>query len=1182
MKKLFYCLAGAALLAVGYFKFGDTLFNREHFSNYQIDEPFVVNFTYPDLALEEFSDREKADQAKDWLLFSLLTNGGLERKEIAEASFDLAPVRYGFNATLGNFEYGDTRSKFIGNGEVLALIPVSDEKTRKDNIAHILDEARKNQSEKPQKAFVFEYDLNTEGKFARVTRRENVDAASFFTADMGYFEMAVASLNDLKYFMDKTDDVTYAKKDDNGNLILGGRKIFGHTYGKATPEDVAAIWQSEKDIQEKQAGREGQINNLDREYQAEQNRIFDQYDLKIQALVFSDGERFSSLSVITQNCLVDYISSLVNNTPRDGTCISSYTNDRKLADLVVNMKAEITALEEVYVGKAQAMVESLEGETASASGFSLDPGVDFEKSIEFVKRYLPVFEKALWPEFSAEQLIAKLEQKQGDLMQYAIAKIDELFGAGFEIKKTCLYQKARYDGFLQGTEVGMTLFYTDLLAKIWSGNRFNSKPIEFIIGFKDHEQSYLSSPTVFEQESEALSALRLWFGPNKNGFQNDNDKTELTFARNATQIFALSNDPGSLEGITPDGVSKNIETQASAKLDVAISWWNNHYEEVGQYEKQFERLNEIMKWSTIISWLNAENAGQSLSFLANYPVNRNLWFPDWAKSNHDLKFKEWEKVSFFPRGYLGNNTEAIPILFSPNKIMAGGVSLAEKKLLKDAPGLLSAENNLIRRANIKMSYEEGGNVFTTFKATRVKFIDDVEANASRIELQPKEGYKLRNRYGEVTNTKFEWTHVEKPDGTFALGSKLGDTPIGELRAVATGKNGFSVGFEANAVDKGMAIAKQISDFKGDPAVFLRQHPEVVQYFKTEGGQWCAQVKNSNEWMVMRLDAKPATNIPQGWQARTSGSSPTSKIVEVKWVSKAEAQLMAKKDLPNMQKANPLDEPKEALYQRLVDRKGKDGAIAELALIEEKGVAQAKAFADKGEFGKAATQMDRIIQHFGETPVYATMRVRYQLKAGLKAIENGDLNVTARYFNEAVTHKNWSGRSNDFLDEANRMIDNANIPAEMKAEMKVMTDMYFTDRQMIVMGSWEGYKPFARQVPIEALSKKGAKVIYSEGAAFSKIDPTAPFEASIGQIRAIPGVQVYDISAQTIGRNTRFYATAEPRVSAAFFDIPTPNLRFKVQPGSGTSNCKDEDEDGNCDVIYTVPGPVYYVTTPSAN
>ena len=1047
-----------------------------------------------------------------------------------------------------------------------------------------MDEARKNQSAKPQKAFVFEYDLNTEGKFARVTRRENVDAASFFTEEAGYFEMAVASLNDLKYFMDKTDDVTYAKQDDNGNLILGGRKIFGHTYGKATPEDVAAIWQSEKEIQEKQAKRESQVNNFDREYQAQQNRIFDQYNLKIQALVFSDGVVLASLSVEEGNCLVEHVSSLVNGTSRDGRCISSYTNDRNLMDLVVNMKAEITDLERVYQHRAQNMAASLEGETASASGFSLDHDVDFEKSIEFVEKYRYWFEEALQPEFSADQLIEKLKQKQGDLMVHAIAKIEQgpagwFLGLGGEARKTCMYQKARYDGKLQGTEVGMTLFYTDLLAKIWASNMFRSQPDVNFIGFKDMEQTSSGLPKVFEEESHSLQSCRLWFGPDKNGFQINQGIEELSFARNATQIFALSHNPAASNSIDEEGNSTNLEVQASKGFEEVLSWWNNHYEEVGRFEPQYQRLNEIMKWSTVISWLNSNNAGSAMGFLASYPVKRDWWFPTWAKSHDELKFRDWDEITFYPEGNLGNQTETIPVLVSTKGMFYGGVSLASKSLMTKPPLMLSAEKALVRRPWI---IEEGENAFTTFKATKVKFIDDIEAKASRVNFEPKEGYKLRNRFGEVTNTKFEWTLAERPDGTFALGSKLGDTPIGELRAVATGKNGFSIGFEANAVDKGMAIAKQISDFKGDPAVFFRQHPEVVHHFKTESGQWCAQVKNSNEWVVMRLDAKPAINIPNGWQARTSGSNPTSKIVEVKWITKDEAQLMAKRTLPDLQKTNPLDETQEALYQRLVDRKGKDGAIAELALIEEKGVAQATAFADKGEFGKAATQMDRIILHFGETPVYTTMRVRYQLKAGLKAIENGDLNVTARYFNEALTHKNWSGRSHDFLDEANRMIDNANITAEMKAEIKVMSDMYFTDRQMIVSGSWEGYKPLARQVPIEALSKKGAKVIYSEDAAFSRIDPTAPFETVIGQIRAIPGVQVYDISAPAIGRNTRFYATTEPNAGTYFSNSPAVNLRFKVQPGSGTSNCKDEDEDGNCDVIYTVPGPVYYVTTPSAN
>lgn len=45
-------------------------------------------------------------------------------------------------------------------------------------------------------------------------------------------------------------------------------------------------------------------------------------------------------------------------------------------------------------------------------------------------------------------------------------------------------QCARYDGRLQGTETGMTLFYTDLLAKLWFQNWGGSAPEGPVAGFR--------------------------------------------------------------------------------------------------------------------------------------------------------------------------------------------------------------------------------------------------------------------------------------------------------------------------------------------------------------------------------------------------------------------------------------------------------------------------------------------------------------------------------------------------------------------------------------------------------------------------------------------------------------------------------------------------------------------------
>ncbi len=47
-----------------------------------------------------------------------------------------------------------------------------------------------------------------------------------------------------------------------------------------------------------------------------------------------------------------------------------------------------------------------------------------------------------------------------------------------------MFQHARYDGPLAGTEVGMDLFYTDLLAKLWALDFEVSAPTKQIEDFQ--------------------------------------------------------------------------------------------------------------------------------------------------------------------------------------------------------------------------------------------------------------------------------------------------------------------------------------------------------------------------------------------------------------------------------------------------------------------------------------------------------------------------------------------------------------------------------------------------------------------------------------------------------------------------------------------------------------------------
>ncbi len=1187
MHKFLLPLLGIVLLLEGC--------GKGRFADFPVNKTYTVNFNFPDLSREEFSDREKGDQAKDWLLYSLLSNAGLSRKEFAEATFDLAPVRYGFNATLANFDYGPTRSKFIGNGEVVALLPVSDSITRNNNIAHILDETRKDQGEKPKKLYVFEYDLNTEGRFSKLTRKDNIDAALYFTETMGYYENNISSLEDLQQFMQHTDDITYARQDQQG-LVFGGRRIAGQPYGKVQVEDVASIWQSERYINNKQEQSQLEKDTFEDKLKEQTDSVNDVYNDALKSVVFADGQAYADLDVPEKNKIVKDVQSGIDADPgTDYAHIneSVYSSDKKIVRLISAFRNALNKLDSRQLRQEDDFYKGRESDrVASASGFSLDPAIDYERSIGFVQEHLSYFASALRPEFTVQQLLEQLKDKDDDLMLYALAKMskqkDELSAfvsdAGM---KACKYQRARYDGKLKGTAVGMTLFYTDLLAKMWAANMFDSHPDVNIAGFRNLEQTKMVRAAIFNTEAKELPSCRLWFGPNKNGFQISGfDKSAINFSRNATQIFALSANPADSTDIDSTGKSKHREVQAAQEFDVVLSWWNDHYEEIGQFEPQYQRLNEIMKWSTIIQWLNSHTeTSASIGFLNNYAVADNNWFPDWVTTQKDLKFNNWDSFSFFQAGSFGSKTESMPILVSTNHMFVGGVSLAEKSLIKEAPDVLGAEQSLVRRSNIAADINQTGeDAFVTFKDTKINLAENVQNKTVDIELNPKEGFKLRNRFGEVANKKFEWRITEDPAGSFAVQNNFDGIPVGRLSVSELEKNGFSIGFESQAVDKGMAIAKQCSDAVEETGAFLKKCPGVERHFLSTDGNWYVQPKNSENWMVMRVtpeDMPGAINLEEGWMARTSGSESRSKIIELKWVDQEAATKMSGNMLPSRYgTADLLDESPLSLEKELVKTKGEAGAKAALKKIKEDGLAEVNQLELHEEFEKAGIQTEKLIRHFGETPELVALQIKYNLKTGLQAIETNNFGKAVGCFNEAFTTRPAGVNSADILDEINGILDKSSISASRKMQIAEMGKAYFTDEQMFIAGEWEGYKSIAKPATLEsALSRKGVKIIYPHNDAFINIDPAASFQTIAEQIRSIPNAHVYELSAEAIGKNTRLYAAVD---HVQVFDFTVQRLQFRISPGSALTNCREKDKDGNCKDEYSVRGPVYFIDAPSAN
>jgi hypothetical protein len=714
--------------------------------------------------------REQLDQWRDWLLLTVLSSSTMGSDQLNQAMFDLPPIRRTELQALGNFEYGVTRSRAIGDSEVVALIPQGDPAQRALDLAHIADGQRKDLGKVPLQIHVFEYALNVNDNWATLTRTGDVAGQDIFSEKYGYHEMDIASLEDFNRFMSQVDDVTYARF-SVGRLRIGGRRVPG--YHGITTEEVAAVWQSERNG----SGRRGSGFSLDPHFDPSMFRTsaakFDSY---LQSRGISQEEREPLRSTL---------------------------------------------------------------ERGDASGF-----MDAAQA------------------FCARHATGKLT-KCVDLFRQTL--LDNRF------------QKARYDGALQGTETGMVLFYTDLLMKLWSLDYSHSTPRPGQVDDFPNELQMTPS-RVFAGEVDKLPETRLWLGSLDKAFQIGPRKAEILLARNATRVFAV-----------PHNFLENRDVADTSEPHIYdrifMTWWNQHYEEVARYEPQYERLNEIMKWSQIIGWLNSIHLGEVLGYLNDYPVTRYRWFETWVAAHPELTFHDWKSIGFKRRGYAGSETEALPLLrseqfddFGKKAFWGGGVTLADREALATRSALREDANSLMRRGSLDYSESD-------IASGRLRTIEKIEYDLTKTPdnmpsviaraTDPKA--RLRGLIGEFRNEGITRSIARNPE-TSMITMNHGDTPWGNLR-IEHNLKGFRIGWEAREMDEAQVIARRLSVAQ-NPRTALSTDPLIETSIQLDRDVYLVKARGSDNWIKLHANQAEDLSISDGYHARIGGYGNNSKSVDV--------------------------------------------------------------------------------------------------------------------------------------------------------------------------------------------------------------------------------------------------------------------------------------------------------------
>ena len=255
------------------------------------------------------------------------------------------------------------------------------------------------------------------------------------------------------------------------------------------------------------------------------------------------------------------------------------------------------------------------------------------------------------------------------------------------------YQCGRYDGEFQGTRVSMTLFYTDLLMKLWSFKYKGAAPP--IQGFVS-ETAFDVSPIYWERQRK-YNATRYWLGLRADAFNFDQSGNTIDLAPIATRIFDASSSP-----LLP---GKEVPaTFSSARFS---SWWNDHFEEVANYEPQYHRLNEIMKWSLVLQWMQSSNS-PLLSELSGQNIASNIRFDTWIRTTPALRANP--ELPFLKTKRTAESTECLSLIESdPFYFMegvyhfSGGVSLAERGQVQQKLKDSASEDHILtlqRRASL--------------------------------------------------------------------------------------------------------------------------------------------------------------------------------------------------------------------------------------------------------------------------------------------------------------------------------------------------------------------------------------------------------------------------------------------------------------------------------------------------
>ena len=710
--------------------------------------------------LRDLPGREVRDQLRDWALYGILQYQGTQGYSLVKATHESYPLRLPYLEEMFVFAHGPGRRAILEDQTVVLVY----EKSERDPAAvlgRMADQVRMELGETPGHFLVFAFEADVPRGVLHVERMPDLKAEELYGPAYGYAEVTFREPMAFKRWLESIDDVTYATHQGR-TLILGGRRFPNSRTRGVTLEDVAALYQAHDTIARERQALESALRS---QHHLEEYLAWGGHQPPTAPGFSLDPEYRQEELGASLELLARAPCELLRGADELGRRAASEPEDARTGAIwsALYLSRFTSAVPAGRLSRLCSNLVQEHGEQLAA----ISQAVRSARNQKAINEALVPF----W-----ELLKAKPHALPADVLLHSLLKY-----VGVKDAVQC----ARYDGPLQGTRVGMNLFYTDLLAKLWLIDHRHSAPATNVSGFLSYPR-FPSSP-LSREEIEANPSTRLWFGPKQGGYSSGEKGRELFFRHVATSVYAaVSNPLHPGQEFTPAEADRRV-----------IGWWDRHYAEVADFEQEYHLQNQIMKWSILTGWFHSRSV--PAGFLSTVHVNKDLTFDRWLEENREgLRYQH--SIQLLPREQWVEGRECLEMLSSyPSRVggylLTGGVSLGGARSLKSAPQLSDHLDASLRYGHaLQAAGRDGAEELVSRALPRFE-------SGGRVSVTATKGTRTRMNAAEFQLPRLELKYAaSRPPQETLLELSSGAWDVGVF-GLQTGSSGVRLRFKPGSVEQ---------------------------------------------------------------------------------------------------------------------------------------------------------------------------------------------------------------------------------------------------------------------------------------------------------------------------------------------------------------------------------------------